>query len=204
MSTIKGLDKAPSFFSMNDTFCNKRNIRNGFSSRIWINKEKLINTLNSEIRDEIIRRADYRQMSKIIQNRLGVGANDAYWLVVTESAFVMNQANKQAFMDAGIRYEVNAVMVMDRRTSPTCRSLNGETFEFANAKVGVNYPPFHPFCRTTVVPIENGNSIQSEDESRYTGSKVSSALNDKNDRLQKDLKPMQRGITNQLGTGIKK
>lgn len=125
MSTIKGLDKAPSFFSMNDTFCNKRNIRNGFSSRIWINKEKLINTLNSEIRDEIIRRADYRQMSKIIQNRLGVGANDAYWLVVTESAFVMNQANKQAFMDAGIkRYEVN--VVMDRRTSPTCRSLNGK------------------------------------------------------------------------------
>jgi hypothetical protein len=63
--------------------------------------------------------------------------------------------------------------------------LNRETFEFANAKVGVNYPPFHPFCRTNVVLIENGNSIQGEDESWYTGSKVSEALNDKNDPTSK-------------------
>lgn len=159
LSTMKGLDNAPSFFSVNDIFLqqtlNERWIDGGnFSDRIWTNKEKLINTLNNEIRDAIIRGDDYKQMSKIIQNRLGVGANDAYRLVVTESAFVMNQANKQAFVDAGIKkYQITAVM--DRRTSPTCRSLNGETFEFANAKVGVNYPPFHPFCRTTVVPIEN-------------------------------------------------
>lgn len=167
LSTMKGLDNAPSFFSVNDIFLqqtlNQKWIDGGnFSSRIWTNKEKLINTLNNEIRDAIIRGDDYKQMSKIIQNRLGVGANDAYRLVVTESAFVMNQANKQAFMDAGIKkYQITAVM--DRRTSPTCRSLNGETFEFANAKVGVNYPPFHPFCRTTVVPIENeNNSISAE------------------------------------------
>lgn len=168
LSTMKGLDNAPSFFSVNDIFLqqtlNQKWIDGGnFSSRIWTNKEKLINTLNSEIRDAIIRGDDYRQMSKIIQNRLGVGANDAYRLVVTESAFVMNQANKQAFMDAGIeRYEITAVL--DHRTSPICKHLNGQQFNFKDAKVGVNYPPFHPFCRTTVVPIENENNSISAEE----------------------------------------
>ena len=129
-----------------------------FSDRIWANKEKLIYTLNQEIRDGIIRGDDYRQMARIIQNRLEVGANESLRLIATESAFVMNQANKQAFMDAGIqRYQITAVL--DHRTSPTCRRLNGEIFEFQGAKVGVNYPPFHPFCRTTVIPIENSSSI---------------------------------------------
>lgn len=159
LSTMKGLDNAPSFFSVNDIALQKtlseKWINGGnFSDRIWANKEKLINTLNTEIRDGIIRGDDYKQMAKAIQHRMDVGAYESLRLVVTESAFVMNQANKQAFMDAGIlKYEITAVM--DRRTSPTCRGLNTEQFEFKNAKVGVNYPPFHAWCRTTTIPIEN-------------------------------------------------
>ncbi|WP_147536089.1 minor capsid protein [Bacillus marasmi] len=159
LSTMKGLDNAPSFFSVNNITLqqtiNQKWINGAnFSDRIWANKERLINMLTNEIRDAIIRGDDYQAMARIIKNRMGVGANDSLRLIVTESAFVTNQANKQAFMDAGIkRYEISSVM--DRRTSPTCRGLNGEKFEFNNAKVGVNYPPFHAWCRTTTVPIEN-------------------------------------------------
>lgn len=159
LSTMKGLDNAPSFFNVNEialqqTLSEKWISEGNFSTRIWANKERLINTLNTEIRDGIIRGDDYKQMAAIIQHRTGVGAYDTMRLVITESAFVMNQANKQAFVDAGIkRYEISAVM--DKRTSPTCRGLDGEDFDFENAKVGVNYPPFHAFCRTTTIPIEN-------------------------------------------------
>lgn len=159
LSTMKGLQNSPSFFSMNEIALQKTlnekwiNSAN-FSDRIWANKEKLINSLNTEIRDAIIRGDDYRQMSRIIRHRTGVGAYDSMRLVVTESAFVMNQANKQAFIDEGIkRYEISAVM--DGRTSPTCKNLDGEEFEFKDAKAGVNYPPFHSFCRTTAIPKEN-------------------------------------------------
>lgn len=159
LSTMKGLDNAPSFFSVNNIAMqqtlNEKWINGGnYSDRIWANKEKLINTLNNEIRDSIIRGDDFRQMSKLLQNRLEVGANDSLRLIVTESAFVLGQANKQAFMDALIeRYKITSVM--DKRTSPTCIHLNGQVFNFKDAKVGVNYPPFHSWCRTTVVPIEN-------------------------------------------------
>ena len=159
LSSMGGLQSAPSFFALNSTAMqltlNEQWINGGnFSSRIWDNKEKLIRTLNTEIRDAIIRGDDYRQMTAIVKHRTGVGDYEAKRLVQTEYNFVMNQANKQAFIDAKLtRYEISAVL--DRKTSKTCRTLDGEMFEFANASVGVNYPPFHAFCRTTCIPVEN-------------------------------------------------
>lgn len=159
LSSMKGLAKPPAFFNVNSEVMrqtiNERWINGeNFSDRIWSNKEKLINTLNNEIRDGIIRGESYKKMAQIIQNRTGVGASNTMALVQTESAFVLNQANKRAFMDAGVlRYEVCAVM--DSKTSPTCRNLDGQQFEFKDAKVGVNYSPFHTRCRTTQIPIEN-------------------------------------------------
>ena len=159
LSTFKGLVNAPVFFNINETTLqqtlNEKWINNdNFSGRIWQNKEKLINLLNNEIRDGFIRGDDYRTMSKTLQHRLGVGANESLRLIATESTFVMNQANKQAFMDAGIeRYQYSAVR--DSRTSPVCKHLDGEIFRFDEAKVGINFPPAHPFCRSTIVPIEN-------------------------------------------------
>ncbi|MFD2695421.1 minor capsid protein, partial [Sporolactobacillus shoreicorticis] len=147
LSSMKGLQNAPSFFGVNDEVMiqtlNEQWIDGkNFSGRIWANKEKLINTMNNEIRDAIIRGDDYQQMARLISHRMGVGANESLRLITTESAFVMNQANKQAFTDAGIeRYEITAVM--DHRTSAICRGLDGNQFAFKDAKVGVNYPPFH-------------------------------------------------------------
>lgn len=159
LATFKGLPNAPAFFNINDitlqqTLNEKWINGENFSDRIWANKERLINLLNNEIRDGFIRGDDYRTMSKILQHRMDVGANEALRLIVTESSFALNQANKQAFIDAGIEeYEITAVL--DSRTSPMCRSLNGKRFRFEDAKVGINYPPFHPWCRTTVIPLEN-------------------------------------------------
>lgn len=159
LSTMGSLQNAPTFFAVNSTamqltLSDKWIQGKNFSDRVWGNKERLINLLNTEIRDAVIRGDDYRQMSNVLRHRFGVGEYEARRLVVTESAFVLNQSNKQAFMDAGIkRYEITAVL--DSRTSPTCRNMDGEKFSFGDAKVSINYPPFHCFCRSTVVPIEN-------------------------------------------------
>ena len=159
LSTMKGLDSASSFFSVNNnamaqTINEKWTNGANFSDRIWENKEKLINTLNNEIRDGIIRGDSYQKMDMTLRKRTEDGAYESLRLTVTESSFVTNQANKQAFMDAGIeRYEISAVL--DKRTSQTCEHLDGQQFKFKDAKVGSNFPPFHPWCRTTIFGIEN-------------------------------------------------
>jgi SPP1 gp7 family putative phage head morphogenesis protein len=158
LNTMKGLRGREAFFSVNDRVLEQTmNMKwvNGknFSDRIWENKEKLIETLNREVRDAFIRGEGYSKMQKIIRNRTGVGAYDAKRLIRTEANFLMNQANGQAFQDDGITaYELSAVL--DDNTSDICEELDGEQFEFEEAKVGENFPPMHPFCRTMIMPVE--------------------------------------------------
>lgn len=159
LSTMRGLRNTEAFFSVQDTVLeqtlNRRWINEeNFSDRIWGNKERLIRTLNTEIRDAFIRQDSYAQMKRILQHRMDVGAYDARRLIETEAAFMMNQANGKAFQDEGInRYENSAVL--DSRTSDICEAMDGERFLFSEARTGENYPPYHSFCRTIIIPVEN-------------------------------------------------
>jgi SPP1 gp7 family putative phage head morphogenesis protein len=49
------------------------------------------------------------------------------------------------------QYQILAAV--DCRTSDICEEMNGKVFDFGTEQVGVNYPPFHPNCRTTIIPV---------------------------------------------------
>lgn len=159
LATLNHLDNAAAMFMIDDELLRqtiyKKWVNSGnFSDRIWSNKRKLINFIRNYMRDALIRGDSYAKIIKMLRGRLQVSMSDAKRLITTESAFVLNQANRQAFIDAGIKkYQITAVM--DNKTSKTCRNLNGEIFEYGKDVVGVTYPPFHSYCRTTVIPIEH-------------------------------------------------
>ena len=46
------------------------------------------------------------------------------------------------------------------RTSDICRSLDGTVHKVSQAKVGVNFPPMHPNCRSTTVPKFNDQDVE--------------------------------------------
>lgn len=175
LSSMKGLENPQTFFKV-DPLIMQQTINapwidgKNFSDRIWDNKERLIRTMNNEIRDGLIRGDSYRKMTKVIENRTGIGGSDAKRLLMTEAAFVLNSANAQAFMDAGIlEYEITAVM--DGRTSPTCRHMDGEVFKFSERVVGFNAPPFHSYCRSTIIPRENTQvKVADKADSSYNSS----------------------------------
>lgn len=165
-SSMKGLPNKGIFFSVNsdamkETLSGRWIDGKNYSDRIWSNKDKLARSLSTDLRNGIIRGDSYRDITRTIRRKTNVGINDSMRLVTTESAFVMNQANKQAFIDEGVEeYEITAIL--DKRTSDTCEKMNGQTYRFEDAKVGVNYPPFHPWCRTTVVPVEDDEIADAE------------------------------------------
>ena len=76
-------------------------------------------------------------------------------LIRTESAYVANQTTAVAYEECGIeRYEYMATL--DSRTSEKCSGLDGKIFEVSEKEVGVNYPPLHPHCRSSVAPVIDG------------------------------------------------
>lgn len=132
--------------TINTNWVNSEN----YSDRIWRNKQRMTLYMQTEFRDAIVRGDNYDSISRIIGRRMEVGHKDAKRLVFTESSFVLNQSHTKAYIDAGvIRYTISAIR--DSRTSQICRGLDGQTFEFKDMEVGVNFPPFHSWCRTTFI-----------------------------------------------------
>lgn len=158
-----------------------------FSDRIWANKEKMLDHMQTVYRDGLARGDNYAKLTKAIRERFDVGANDAKRLVWTESSFVLNQAHTQAYEQAGVEeYEISAIR--DNKTSPICREMDGKVFRFDEMEVGLNFPPFHSYCRTTFLGILDGQApreknqeddiesiVDQMDESLETNAKITDA-----------------------------
>lgn len=128
-----------------------------FSDRIWNNKRLLSSALKSTIASGVQRGLSIDQMSKMIDDKMKAGYNNAVRLVRTEMNFVNNQAHADSMKDAGVAaYEF--IAVMDNRTSTACKTRDGETYLLEEKSVGFNYPPLHPRCRSTVCPFIEGVS----------------------------------------------
>ena len=43
--------------------------------------------------------------------------------------------------------------MLDSRTSKICNELDGKRFKVKDRQAGTNYPPMHPFCRSTTIAV---------------------------------------------------
>ena len=130
-----------------------------FSERLWSNTDKLAQTVKQEIVNGMIQGINLQTMTKRISERFETAKkNDVERLLRTEVNYTLNQATLDGYKEAGIeKYEFNATL--DSRTSQICSELHGEVFEIKKIAVGLNYPPMHPRCRSTTIPIIDYESL---------------------------------------------
>ena len=129
-----------------------------YSDNIWRNKDNLVNFINQEITVGIIRGESIQKIARRLRNEtkadtLRLAQSWAERLVRTEINYAMNQAHLKGYKDSGVVEKYEFLAAHDKRTSKLCRDLDGEVFELSKAVVGENYPPMHPNCRSTVVPV---------------------------------------------------
>ena len=133
-----------------------------FSERIWDNKTKLLNTLQSEITRTLIAAEGTTLLAGRIANRFNVSFSNAKRLAETETAYVQETARMDTWQKLHVaKYEL--IATLDSRTSPICREMDGKVFNRTDAKPGVTMPPFHCYCRTTTAPYIEG--ITDDDDS---------------------------------------
>lgn len=125
-----------------------------FSERIWANREALAQTLQNEIANGLIRGEDYKTMSRILQQKFeNTSQKQAERLVFTEDTYLSNEAKIRPFERNAAYTHYEYLCVEDHRTCETCRALSGQTFEISKRNAGLNFPPMHPWCRCTVMPV---------------------------------------------------
>nr|DAN34630.1 MAG TPA: minor capsid protein [Caudoviricetes sp.] len=121
-----------------------------YSTDIWKNTGKLTSSIKDELLMSLMTGRDTRETAQAIAERFNVGQNDARRLVRTESAFFHNQMELLSYEEADIEKYI-FVAVLDKRTSRICQEHDNQVYDRDKATPGVNYPPLHPWCRSTTV-----------------------------------------------------
>ncbi|AMA72919.1 minor capsid protein [Aneurinibacillus thermoaerophilus] len=130
-----------------------------YSERIWKDRQRLTQVLEEELVQHFIQAKDIRQTSKAVAERMEASYANAVRLVRTESSYVVNQATMKAYENTGFIEEYEFLATLDRKTSKVCQQQDGKRYKLSDAVVGVNYPPLHPHCRSTTVPVVTGSKV---------------------------------------------
>lgn len=139
-----------------------------FSDSVWNNTDKLAQEIKQVlIEGELTGKSEADMAAKIVE-RFEVGMHAARRVVRTESNYCTNQAELKGMKDAGFdEYEFISLGEEAEDVCRVCDDLNGQRFKIADAVVGVNCPPMHPFCRCKVTtPQETEEDIQREIDER--------------------------------------
>lgn len=123
-----------------------------WSQRIWDDRTKLRQELQTKLSQSFIRGDSVDRTIKDVTERMNVSRSNAERLVQTESAFFTGQATMAGYKESEVVQKYEVLATLDSRTTPICREMDGKVFPLSEMQVGVNYPPFHVRCRTTTVP----------------------------------------------------
>lgn len=113
-----------------------------------------IGLLNGEGIPQIVRRVGVIDTSNgITTGALRTARTQASTIVRTAVNTVSNQATFEALsaQDRTLTKQYQIVATLDDRTSEICQALDGQVFDYDDE--ASPRPPFHPNCRTAIVPV---------------------------------------------------
>lgn len=122
-----------------------------FRDRCWTNKQALVNSVNTQLTQMIIRGEAPDKAIVAISHQFKVSRGKAGRLVMTETAAFSSAAQKDSFTELGVeRFKV--VATFDKDTCDICGAMDGQAFKMSEYQVGLTAPPFHPWCRCCTCP----------------------------------------------------
>lgn len=153
-NTEKQIGFAISFTELNTKAIEKAISTNymggNYSSLLWKNKDNLMNILEQQIPQGIVLGYNPRKLAQLASKKLKTNYNNTVRLIRTEYNLILNDSILQGYTECGItEYQLSATL--DNRTSEICQEMDRKIYKVKEAIKGVNYPPFHPNCRTTTV-----------------------------------------------------
>ena len=123
-----------------------------FSQRIWKDRTQLVNNLQKNLSESVIRGDSDTDMIQALSKDEKRAEFNTRRLVETESAYFDSLSEQECCEDFGVE-KYRFLAVLDMKTSDICQELDNKVFLEKDRQVGVNAPPMHPFCRSTTAPV---------------------------------------------------
>lgn len=145
-----------------------------FSQRIWgEHRAKLVDTLHNRLSRGILTGKSPDKIIDEIAKVMKSSKNRASRLVMTESAYFASLAQKESFKKLGVKkYQI--LGTLDSGTCEDCGNLDGKVIELKEFEVAATAPPFHCWCRCTMVPFFDDEFT--EGEKRFARDKDGNAV----------------------------
>lgn len=125
-----------------------------WSERIWSNKSDMYAKLEQGLVDCVERGLSKNKVISELRAVTGSSYSNAERLVRTELTHVQNEAAAESYKEAGVeQYEYlcrTGNLIPDE-----CDELDGQIFDWSEKEIGINFPPMHPNCRCTILPVIN-------------------------------------------------
>lgn len=134
-----------------------------YKERLTENSQLLSKSLKDKMLVAFFSGLSEKQSKEWLRATMNGGAKTSHRLIRTEATYLANQGMIHAFRDCGVEY-YEYVAILDMRTSLMCRNMDGKIFRVTDAVVGVNLPPLHPWCRSSIAPYMRDVAILSETE----------------------------------------
>lgn len=122
-----------------------------FRDRCWTNKQSLVNSVNTQLTQMIIRGEAPDRAISAIAKQFGVSRSKAGRLVMTESAYFASAAQKDCFKALGAEH-YQFVASFDGDTCDICAAMDGKVFKLSDYQPGLTANPLHPWCRCCTAP----------------------------------------------------
>lgn len=122
-----------------------------YSENIWNNSYFIAKRAQAMVAKNIIAGRSIENLSRDFAKIYGKQYySNAKRLIRTETAYIKGQADVLTYEKLKVE-EYELLATLDNRTSSICQEKDGQHFPVDEIQVGINYPPFHPNCRTTTI-----------------------------------------------------
>ena len=157
-----------------------------FSENIWGNKRsKLARELNLIINNGMMMGTSVDNMTRQLRGRVEVDQRHARMLIRTESAHAAEQTTALAYERMGVR-EFEFSSALEVGTCEHCAEKHGEIHKVSDREVGVNYPPIHPNCLCTTVPVVDMGDGERDDRAEQDREEWKSKFTDEERKAHKN------------------
>lgn len=129
-----------------------------YSDRIWKDKGKLIDSLNTTFLQGVAQGHNPRKIAQNMSDKYQSNYYNCERLARTEFIHITNLATYNSYKEHKIE-KYQFLCALDERTCPICGSLDNEIFDLKYKNEGINYPVMHPNCRCTTVPYFEPDEI---------------------------------------------
>lgn len=136
-----------------EAIINSTHLKDGklWSERLWKNISEVQKEIDKAITDSLIRGHHPDKSVKRLRELTGRSDFEARRLLITEVTRAQSEAELISLKDKNIA-EFIFLAQIDERTTVKCRTEHKSVHKLKDAKIGINVPPLHQFCRSSIAP----------------------------------------------------